>query len=162
MVKDSLPEGSQKPATLVNLFRLLSQDEYDSQIAPDGSFTPFKDRQKRFAENILAGPWLAVRFLKRELAEDEELMSVLAKKIAPQLRQTPDEVYGGLLDLMELSTKDLTRWAVNSNARLVRSVNDFILNFDAWRFAFTCPCTGSFEAAPTPERRLANFGFKTW
>ena len=161
-VKDSLPEGSQKPATLVNLFRLLSQDEYDSQIAPDGSFAPFKDRQKRFAENILAGPWLAVRFLKKELAEDEELMSVLAKKIAPQLRQTPDEVYGGLLDLMELSTKDLTRWAVNSNARLVRSVNDFILNFDAWRFASTCPCTGSFEAAPTPERRLANYGFKTW
>jgi hypothetical protein len=162
IVKESLPEGSHKPSTLVNLFRLLSQEEYEAQMAPDGSFTPFKGPQKRYAENLLAGPWLAVRFLKKELTEDEELMSVLAKKIAPQLKKTSEEVYSDLEDLMDLSAKHLTRWAVNSNSRLVRAVNDFILNFDAWRFAFTCPCTGSFEAAPTPERRLANFGFKTW
>ncbi len=162
IVKEALPEGTQKPSTLVNLFRLMQQQEYEGQIAPDGSFIPFKGPQKRYAENVLAGPWLAVRFLKKELTEDPELISVLAKKIAPQLKKTPDEVYGDLEDLMELSAKDLTRWAVNSNSRLVRAVNDFILNFDAWQFAFTCPCTGSFEAAPTAERRLANFGFKTW
>jgi hypothetical protein len=162
IVKESLPEGTQRPTTVVNLFRFMPEDEYQAQVASDGSFIPFKGHGRRYAENVLAGPWLAVRFLKKELAEDEALMSVLAAKIAPQFNKTRDEVIDNLQDLMELSSKVLTRWAVNSNSRLVKAVNDFILNFDAWRFAFSCPCTGSFEAAPTPERRLANLGFKTW
>jgi hypothetical protein len=162
IVKDSLPEGASKPATIVNLFRLLSDVQYAEQIAPDGSFLPFKDHQKRYAENVIAGPWLAVRFLKKELMEDYGLINALANTIAPMLNKTQGEVCEDLISLMEFSAKDLTRWAVDSNARLVRCVNDFILRFDAWEFAFTCPCTGSFEAAPTPERRLANYGFKTW
>jgi hypothetical protein len=94
--------------------------------------------------------------------EDEGLINALARDIAPMLNKTQDEVCGELINLMEFSAKDLTRWAVDSNARLVRCVNDFILRFDAWKFAFTCPCNGSFEAALTPERRLTNYGFKTW
>lgn len=163
IVKEAPPEVTDnKPATLVNLFRLQSQGELDSNMAPDGSFIPLKGQQRRYAENLIAGPWLAVRFLKKELAESEELMSVLAKKIAPQMKATPDKVFDDLQELMELSTKHLTRWAVNSNSRLVRSVNDFILNFNAWDFAFACPCTGAFDAAPTCENRLTNAGFKTW
>ena len=163
IVKEAPPEVTDnKPATLLNLFRLQSQEELDSNMAPDGSFIPPKGHQRRYAENLIAGPWLAVRFLKKELAESEELMSVLAKKIAPQMKSTPDEVFDDLQELMELSNKHLTRWAVNSNSRLVRSVNDFILNFNAWDFAFACPCTGAFEAAPTCENRLTNAGFKTW
>jgi hypothetical protein len=162
IVKDSLPEGTAKPQTLVNLFRLLAPEEYAEQVAADGSFLPFKVHQMRYAENVIAGPWLAVRFLKKELTEDEALINALAKNIAPMLGKEQEEVYDELTNLMDFSAKDLTRWAVDSNARLVRAVNHFILNFDAWEFSFALPYTGSYDAALTPERRLANYGFKVW
>jgi hypothetical protein len=138
-------------------------------MLPDGAYKPKSDADPSYAENILAGPWLAVRFLKKELT-DPALHWFLAEKVTPKLnlnkpkkkQQTPEKTFEDLRELKELSTKELTRWAVNSNSRLVRAINDVVLNLDAWAFLTACPCTGNFEATTSLEEHLTTAAFKTW
>ena len=163
IVKDfsSEPTTLESRGGLPNRFRLLTQEEVDNNLLPDGAYKEKSDRDPSYAENVLAGPWLAVRFLKKELA-DQEIHWFLARKLAPKLGQSAEETFEDLRELKELSAKHLTRWAVNSNSRLVRAVNDVILDLDAWAFVGACPCTGNFEATTSLEEHLTTAAFKTW
>ena len=63
---------------------LLGGAELNEKIDTDGSFKNLPVHQ-RYAENVLAGPWAAISFVK-SLEVKPEVMSALAERIAPSLQ----------------------------------------------------------------------------
>lgn len=138
-------------------------EEIKQLLNPDGTYKDLPEHQS-YAENLLAGPWVAIRFVK-SLVEKPSVMVALATRIAakdPSLQgEDPaqsrvDQILGELYELADLKYKDRTRWAINSNSFLLREVNELIFqpNHRANRRALPC----NFQVDPleqaSPEKAL--------
>lgn len=148
---------------------LLEGNEFDEKLEQNGSFKNLPVHQ-RYAENVLAGPWAAISFVK-SFETKPELMGALAEKIAPTLRKlNPDveksleEIESELYELADLQFKNRTRWAVSSNSHLVRAVNDFLMVPDADKVFEYMPCDFGISELTShdPDKALVLHGFAAW
>ena len=102
--------------------------ELTPYINPDGSFKKLPDHLI-YAEHIIAGPWNAIRFI-RSILENDQAKIAVAKRIVKNPND-PSEIMPALKSLHKLgalNVQDRTEWAVNSDAALVRSINNIVLN----------------------------------
>lgn len=112
---------------------VLRGKQLNRVLNPDGSFKDLPPHLV-YAENLIAGPWVAIRFLK-SLLEKPTVLVALAKKIAakdPARKGTEStnkgikKVLGGLYKLADLKHEDRSRWAINSDSFLLREVSEMI------------------------------------
>lgn len=127
-------------------------------VEPDGSFKNLSEfAHLRYAENMLAGPWTAIRFVK-SLEEKHEVLDALADRIALKdpLKRSSETILAELYALADLQFKERTRWAVNSNSYLIRAVNELIFHPDHREVRRAMPCNFNVESleASNPEKAL--------
>jgi hypothetical protein len=148
---------------------LLGGAELNEKIDTDGSFKNLPVHQ-RYAENVLAGPWAAISFVK-SLEVKPEVMSALAERIAPTLKKlnpsvekSLEEIEAELYELADLQFKNRTRWAVSSNSHLVRAVNDFLMTPNPDKIFEYLPCDFSITDVTShdPDKALVLLGFAAW
>jgi hypothetical protein len=116
-------------------FICYANGELAQFIGTDGRFKTL-DPHLQYAENLFAGPWLAINFV-RSIVEDN-VKSALAKRVQHLFRDKDahgktgkDEYAKALIALHNLGTmqwEDRTKWGVSSNASLVLEINKLILN----------------------------------
>jgi hypothetical protein len=97
-------------------------------INPDGSFKKL-DGHLVYAEHLIAGPWNAIRFV-RSILENDKAKIALARRIAEDPRD-PEKLakaIQALNNLGALKVEHRTEWAVDSDADLVRAVNNVVLS----------------------------------
>lgn len=155
-------------------YRILIGEQIKEKMDPDGGFKIDKSNEV-FAEHKLAGPWVAIQFVK-EIAPKPKVMNALARRIVTNILEEnkdkkdpagkplptadPAELYEKVLeDLEELATmkpKERYLWAINANGHMVKAVNKILLNPDPLAFFGSDPCDNDFEAqiANSPEDAL--------
>jgi hypothetical protein len=131
-------------------------------VEDDGSFKSLRSFQ-RYAENVLAGPWCAINFVK-SFESKPTMMTMLAKTIARSTGRDAETVEGELYDLADLQSRHRTRWAVNSNSHLVRAVNNYLLNPEPEIIFEYMPCDYRVEdmTHSNPEAALPLVGYAGW
>jgi hypothetical protein len=136
----------------------VSGDKLQEYINPDGSFKVLDD-DRTYAEHLVAGPWTGIRFVQ-QFKGKSSVMSALAKwmlaerarKRAEKLEKepkdshpeekpvTPSELSRQLDDIASLKSSDRHRWAIDSNALILREISELICKPDyrkLWRYM---PC----------------------
>lgn len=116
--------------TVQDAFRCYPNGELAQYINPDGSFKKL-DGHLVYAEHLIAGPWNAIRFV-RSILENDKAKIALARRIAEDPRD-PEKVakaIQALHNLGALKVEDRTEWAVDSDADIVRAVNNIVLGAD--------------------------------
>ncbi len=156
-------------------YRLLTKLEFDQCLTEEGSYKAPKGNQKYF-ETIVAGPWLAIRFL-RELSKEgsEPLLLALAQVCSKTLKQDeelcrkhpnlePEDLVAQFTSLAELPSTERHRWAINLPSHLVRAVNQFILCPTPEGLWTALACEPRFEEAPfvNPMAALVFKGARAW
>lgn len=155
---------------------VLVGDEIQQLIAADGSFKSLPEHQE-YAENQLAGPWVAIRFV-RSLLEKPAVMAALASRIFGALEarraaailrgeeDLPDVpplpgLLASLYSLAEVKAKERTRWAVDSNSFLIREVNEVIFQPNHREIRRAIPCNYQIEPLEhsRPERALLSYAW---
>ncbi len=158
-------------------YRILHGDQINEVLAPDGGFK-IDNPHEVFAEHKLAGPWVAIEFVKK-VAPYPKVMSALARQIVKnmiadeekELQKNPKKLDEKPTDPEkryqetraqlenELATmKPIERylWAINAKGHIVKEVNRVLLNPDPLAFFGSDPCDNDFEAqiANSPEDAL--------
>lgn len=152
-------------------------------LEEDGSFKATTKSYQRYAENVLAGPWCAINFVK-SFESKPTMMAMLSKTLAKailieenkkakkeridpteaEIEARSEEVYDGLEALLDLQSKNRTRWAISSNSHIVRHVNNYLLNPNP-EVVFKCmPCDYRVEEMTNshPEKALPLLAFAAW
>ena len=95
-----------------------------------------------YAENELAGPWAAVKFLKHVKNGLRSCYHLLAEKVTEKLAPTRtfDEVKTILDQLIDLDYRDVGKWAVSSPSDVIKGVNAILFNHDAKDIARSVEC----------------------
>ena len=145
---------------------VLRGDQIKEVLNPDGTYKDLPEHQT-YAENLVAGPWVAIRFLK-SLQEKPSVMDALARRIAakspppkdggqekePEDRKSEPErigeILGELYQLADLQHKDRTRWAVNTKSFLLREINELIFQPNHRDNRRAMPC--NFQIDPLEHR----------
>ena len=147
---------------------VLAGDEINRLLETDGTFQNLPSHQE-YAENLLAGPWVAIRFVK-SIEQKPEVMVALANWIEARLledaRKNPEDLTKPILSaeeillaldkLANLEFKDRTRWAIDSNSLLTRKINDLIFQPDHRAISRAMPCNYQVEPLEQthPEKAL--------
>lgn len=119
-------------------FICYANGELAQFIGPDGKFKTL-DPHLQYAENLFAGPWLAINFVRT--LGDDSLKSALAKRVQHLFKTKKDkedpvksakEAYANALSALHnlgaMDWENRTNWGVRSNASLVLAINKIILN----------------------------------
>ncbi len=157
---------------------LIGSKEFSSKyMAADGSFRDL-GRAQRYAENQLAGPWVAIRFVK-EHEEKPTLFAIidaLERKIEEKISASKDaveqtvwrarlsQVESEIDKLAQLSLDHRTRWAAQSPEWVIRLVNETIMNPEPIKFFETAPCDDNMEQLTKvdPESALVQYIGRYW
>jgi hypothetical protein len=101
-----------------------------------------------YAENELAGPWAAVKFLKHVKNGLRSCYHLLASKVADQLtpQRTFEEVKSILDQLIDLDYRDVGKWAVSSPSDVIKGVNSILFNHDAREITRAIECDMNIAA----------------
>jgi hypothetical protein len=156
-------------------YRLLDKDEFDQCVSEAGSYKAPKANQKYF-ETVVAGPWLAVRFL-RDLSKEgfEPLLYALAQVCSKSLKEDrevrrkhpnlePEDLVSQFTALAELPSTERHRWAINLPSHLIRAVNQFLLTPSPEGLFRAFMCEQRFEEPPfvDPMAALVVKGVRAW
>ena len=152
-------------------YRILVGEQIKEIMDAEGGFK-LDNPNEVFAEHKLAGPWVAIQFVK-EVAPKPKVMNALARRIVNNIieeRKEPKdqdqkpldpedlykEVLVGLEDLSTMKPRERYLWASNANGHMVKAVNKILLNPDPLAFFGSDPCDNDFEAqiANSPEDAL--------
>ena len=158
-------------------YRILSGEQIKEVVAPDGGFK-IDNPNEVFAEHKLAGPWVAIQFVKK-VAPYPKVMNALARQIVKNIiadwekelkknpkhldveKPDPEKLYQKVLpqledDLATMKPKERYLWAINANGDMIKQVNRVLLNPDPLAFFGSDPCDNDFEAQITnsPEDAL--------
>jgi hypothetical protein len=152
-------------------YRILVGEQIKEIMDAEGGFK-LDNPNEVFAEHKLAGPWVAIQFVK-EVAPKPKVMNALARRIVISIieerkdkkdqlqeRVDPEELYKevlvGLEDLSTMKPRERYLWAINANGHMVKAVNKILLNPDPLAFFGSDPCDNDFEAqiANSPEDAL--------
>jgi len=101
-----------------------------------------------YAENELAGPWAAVKFLKHVKNGLRSCYHLLAAKVADQLtpQRSFEEVKSILDQLIDLDYRDVGKWAVSSPSDVIKGVNSILFNHDAKEITRAVECDMNIAA----------------
>lgn len=126
--------------TLQHKFRFLSNEEIADSRGADGSFKPLKGLI--YAENLLAGPWVAIGFVKCIARHHPTLTSALAEYISKCEREalasadksergekklrTLDEIMDELKTIRNFKSGERHLWAGHTNESTLRAINGLI------------------------------------
>lgn len=126
--------------TVQHKFRFLSDEEIADSRGADGSFKPLKGLI--YAENLLAGPWVAIGFVKCIARHHPTLTSALAEYISKCEREalasadksergekklrTLDEIMDELKTIRNFKSGERHLWAGHTNESTLRAINGLI------------------------------------
>lgn len=101
-----------------------------------------------YAENELAGPWAAVKFLKHVKNGLRSCYHLFAAKVADQLspQRSYEEVKSILDQLIDLDYRDVAKWAVSSPSDVIKGVNGLLFNHNADEIANALECDMNVNA----------------
>lgn len=155
-------------------YRVLVGDQIKEIMDADGGFK-LDNSNEVFAEHKLAGPWVAIQFVK-EVAPKPKVMNALARRIVSNIieeqrerqkktgqeeppidpKELYEKIHAGLEDLSTMKPRERYLWAINANGHMVKEVNKILLNPDPLAFFGSDPCDNDFEAqiANSPEDAL--------
>lgn len=156
-------------------YRILAGDQIKEVMDSEGGFK-IDNTTEVFAEHKLAGPWVAIQFVK-EVAPKPKIMHALARRIAANIIKDeqdkkkqreqdkkeqreqdtkpldPEEQFklalAGLQDLETMKPRERYLWAINANGHMIKAVNRILLNPDPLAFFGSDPCDNDFEAQIT-------------
>ncbi len=113
--------------TVKSEFTCFPNGELAKFINPDGSFKKL-DGHLVYAEHLIAGPWNAIRFV-RGILENDRAKNALARRVVddPQDPQKLARAIQALNNLGALKVEHRTEWAIDSDADLVRAINNLVL-----------------------------------
>ncbi len=113
--------------TVHNTFTCYPNGELAQFLNPDGSFKKL-DGHLVYAEHLIAGPWNAIRFV-RSILENDKAKIALARRVAENPRDPEKlaKVIQSLNNLGALKVEHRTEWAIDSDADLVRAINNLVL-----------------------------------
>jgi len=120
--------------------------------------------EESYAENELAGPWAAVKFLKNIKHEDvKQCYDVLVQKVTETLGSTrsPEEIKSLLDDMIDLGYRDVTKWALSTPSDVIKGVNAILFTHDAKEIARAVECDMDIKSlvkrGGEPEKQIKTY-----
>jgi hypothetical protein len=124
-------------------------DDELAELMDDRNQFKAASTEEWYAENELAGPWAAVKFLKH-VKNDEGLkkcFQFFAEQVSEKVGPTRsyDELKKIVDELADLGYRDVTKWAVSSPSDVIKGVNSILFCHDANRIANAVECDLSIK-----------------
>lgn len=171
--KDGFPELGHIVVLDTNTkkFRLLTQEERVAIIGPDGAFKPLKGLI--FAENVAAGPWTAIGFVKDLARHEPQLLTVFADHIAATERAAAEkaaaenpggppvevrssgEIFRELKVIERFKNRERHLWAGYAKESTLRGINSLIFDRENCDLANRTKSFGNFDAVKATDPKLA-------
>ncbi len=157
--------------TKIEKFRLLTKEEFAACTDSDGSFKPLEDLI--FAENLLAGPWTAIGFVRCLSGHEPPLLTALADHIAaaeraaaekaaaekpgePPLKvRSTQEIYKELREIQQFKNGERHLWAGHAKESTLRAINSLIFDRTHCDLAQRTEAFGGLEAMKATDPKLA-------
>jgi hypothetical protein len=152
-------------------FRFLTKEEFEACKDTDGAFKPLEGLV--FAENILAGPWAAIGFVRRLQNHEPPLLTELAKHIAtaeeaaarkyalenpdqPPLKiRSTGEIFNELKRIQEFKNGERHLWAGHTNESTLRAVNSLIFDRKHCDLTKRAEAFGSLDTIKATDPKFA-------
>ena len=121
-------------------YRYYNDSELSEILDEHNQFKP-QSTEQWYAENELAGPWAAVKFIKHAKNIGplyRHLVDQVAKSLATQ--RSPKEVAKILSELADLKYADVSKWAVSSPSDVIKAVASILFDHNAKDIAQALEC----------------------
>jgi hypothetical protein len=157
--------------TKIDTFRFLTKEEFAASKDSDGSFKPLDGLI--FAENLLAGPWTAIGFVRCLSGHEPPLLTALAEHIAaaekaaaekaaaekpgePPLKvRSTEEIYKELREIQKFKNGERHLWAGHAKESTLRAINSLIFDRTHCDLAQRTEAFGGLEAMKATDPKLA-------
>lgn len=155
----------------LDIFRFLTKEEFEACKDADGAFKPLEGLV--FAENKLAGPWVAIGFVRDLQDHEPPLLTELAKHIVtaeeeaarkfaaenpdkpPLIPRSMEQVYQELKKIQGFEHGTRHLWAGHANESTLRAVNSLIFDRKHCDLAKRAGAFGSLDTIKSTDPKFA-------